>query len=207
MTVVNISDHQPVPGSSYSAEIRHPDLGLISTDSQVIPAAPQLTDYRYQPGTVVPLNDSAEAGRLLLTLVDSLPDGYYSVDVRGFRDTEEVAINVWRPEQIEDVGNTCGFVGGNDTFDFSKACFTNDMYQAEFGVETTGFLDGEIVECTHLVATIAKISEDYYRYLETSVQPEGIDLAFAEPQIVFSNVQGGYGLLGAEHAVEIVIDL
>lgn len=197
----------PQVGQLYHLVIERNDEKL-TTNGQTVPAAPVVTEVRYQAGAVLPLNDDSRAGGLSLTLVDTLPQGFYSVDVRGFRLSEEVAINVWALNEIDEVSVACGFVGGNDTFDFSTACFADNAYRAAYGVETTGWsLNGERVDCTHLEVSVTKISEDYYRYLETSVQPEGIDLAFVEPQVVFSNVPGGYGIVGAAHPITFTIEL
>jgi hypothetical protein len=54
----------------------------------------------------------------------------------------------------------------------------------------------------------AQTSESYFRYYELINQPEDIELAFSEPKPSYSNVQGGYGLLGARHerVFEIPLD-
>ena len=200
------SEFTPQVGQTYHFTIER-DREKLVTDHQTVPAAPMVTEFRYQAGAVLPLNDSSKAGGLYLTMIDTLPQGFYSVDVRGFRLTEEVAINVWALNETEEVASACGFVGGNNTFDFSKSCFADNVYQAQYGVEATGFLNGEKVDCTRLEILVTKISEDYYQYLETSVQPEGIDLAFTEPQVVYSNVLGGYGIVGAAHPVTFTVEL
>lgn len=201
------SEFAPQVGQTYHFVIERADGEKLVTGHQTVPSVPVVADLRYQAGAVLPLNDSSKAGGLYLTVVDTLPQGFYAVDVRGFRFAEEVAINVWALNETEEVASACGFVGGDDTFDFSKSCFADNVYRAQYGVETTGFLKGEEVDCTRLEVSVAKISEDYYQYLETSVQPEGIDLAFTEPQVVFSNVLGGYGIVGAAHPVTFTIEL
>ncbi len=201
------SGFTPQVGQSHHFVIEGAGGEKLTTDRQTIPPAPLVTELRYQADAVLPLNDNSNAGGLYLTVVDTLPQGFYAIDVRGFRLAEEVAINVWALNETDEVASACGFIGGNDTFDFSKSCFADNVYQTQYGVETTGFLNGEEVDCTHLEVSVTKISEDYYRYLETSVQPEGIDLAFTEPQIVFSNVTGGYGIVGATHPVTFTIEL
>ena len=201
------SEYKPVAGNSYLVEVYHPDFGQVTSTSQQIPFPLQLTEVDFSIGAVDPLNEDTNTGALRVGLTDTTLQAYYAIDIQGFSHTEEVFVNAWRLEEAPEVNTSCGFVGGNDTFDFSKACFNGDLYQTTFGVETTGWLDGEYVECTHLLLSVASISEEYYRYLETSVQPEGIDLAFVEPQVVASNVQGGYGIVVAANSKIVRIDL
>lgn len=52
---------------------------------------------------------------------------------------------------------------------------------------------------SELTYEVANTTKEYYEYYKRSNQPEDLDLAFVEPNLVYTNVKNGYGMVIAKN--------
>jgi len=80
---------------------------------------------------------------------------------------------------------------------FAHTCLQGETPKLRLGLTTGLDNRGDAVRTEYLAAELRSLDEDLYQYLSSIGQPYGLEQAFAEPGSLYSNLSGGYGLLGA----------
>jgi hypothetical protein len=110
-----------------------------------------------------------------------------------------------------EAGDPYGFLGNGNEFNLSDICFNGNAYTVNISVELRGsvIINNQFlqVDAQQVVVRLRNISSNYYKHLESSYQPEGIELAFSGQNILYSNVKGGFGILAAYNEQKIIINL
>jgi len=90
---------------------------------------------------------------------------------------------------------------------YSNECgYTNQIhrYSIEIGYSETRDI---FLYYKPLIIKIGTVSRDVFEYAKSYSQLEGIELGFAEPPILKSNITGGYGLFYGANTISFPIEL
>jgi hypothetical protein len=149
---------------------------------------------------------------LEITLQDSAHTvDYYRVEIRARYNQATLLPTIWLVGETEEAGQPCTrFTNGS--FIYRDHCFNGQTYRSIIGAETRGIVtqnsqDFNEVDFQQLNVRVQRISETYYRYLESNDLNQGIGLAFFELTFLHSNVTGGFGIWAAVNEQEKVVTL
>jgi hypothetical protein len=209
---ISASGFKPRPGNEYSLQVTAPDLPPAQTAPAIVPNDFTLESFSYRTGLSSYFNPSKPATEVEINLQDSAQTiDYYQVEIAARYNGETIAPTTWLVGATEEAGQPCTSFS-NGSVVYRDNCFNGTTYRSIIGVQTRGFVlqsgqELEEVDYQRLTVRVQRISEDYYRYLETAVLNQGITLAFFEPAFLHSNVEGGFGIWAAANEKEIVISL
>jgi hypothetical protein len=218
-TYISPSRYQPVAGRSYFVRVSAEGFAAAETRPETVPRPVAIDTYAFSEAIRSRLNSTYPTRKLTLTFADDAArQDYYSIGVQAYYRGYKLTSNTYYLDKPLDAADPCGFLGGVGSafqYNLTDICFAGATRQVNFGVETRGFpqadyraanpgifseLDGDQIR-----VSLRKGTATYYEYLKTANQPEGFFIAFTEPNVLQSNVQGGLGLLAAysEYTVEI----
>lgn len=80
---------------------------------------------------------------------------------------------------------------------FAFSCLESTPAELRLGLTTGLDNRGNGIRAEYLAVEVQSLEEGLLQYLESIGQPIGLEQAFAEPGNLYSNLSGGYGLLGA----------
>lgn len=205
-------DYQPKSGFTYRLEAEkagYDPIVAVATMPQSAPEARILqTNYRiteYNDRLVTlkyELNDpkAQDFYEVRLYIPEVYVTGYYDEELEEFVESEPI-------EYWNEVGYSPADATLNEFEDFSnKNAFTDELFNGKTHEVSIEFSDRNIwsddprydADTNTYVMEVKRISEDYYKYLQTKVAQSNLDgSGLAEPVQVFSNIEGGYGILGA----------
>lgn len=184
----------PRIGKSYHFEVSaetHPD---IQTEQVLLLPEPDVVDFTFEDNISLDGNNNA-VGRLDIDFqdADSRTD-YYSFEVIGYHNNEPY-INILRSVNNDIEGtDICDF----DWTIFSDICFDGELYTLSLDISMGNSNGSNEVEFDYIDIHFNAISEGFYSYEKTIYEEEGFFTVFAEPAPLYSNVEGGYGILGVK---------
>jgi len=178
----------------------------IETTLVLVPTTPSISQFGFQDSAFTPSGSNNRSGGEINFSIPhnpSIPE-YFHFEARFVWDSLIDPFAFLSVQEILAGNVSCGYGGGEF---LSDACFVINPFPLSFrtsipAVRRTGERPKQIE------FVVAQTSESYFRYYELLNQPEDIELAFSEPAPSYSNVRGGYGLLGARHerVFQIILD-
>lgn len=196
---------RPQIGVTYHLEAEAAGFPAIRTQVVTVPPAPQIQNLQFQDSVFTPGSTDASGGvvRFELSQRMSEPDFYRFNALLSWNDSLAGPTALIAQETL--TGNaSCG--NGGDFF--TDVCLLTQPFLFQFNVTIqTERINGEFKRPDRLTIRTSQVSESAYRYYQNLQQPEDFEQAFTEPAPPYTNVESGYGFLGAEHVVELVIEL
>ena len=199
----------------YQLNVQATNFPTAETLSEHLPDPVTVDKFRFDESVSSPFGSGKKAKKLLLTLRDDQQRiNKYSVQVSGYYKGIYNALSIFGINRPDDVEDLCGFRTTENTFVLKDDCFNQGLFTVQLGVELTGFVQAELQEpgnlsntrdADQIVCRVLSLSDSYYRYLKSYYQPEGFETIFNQPQNVYSNVKGGYGILAAYQQKVVII--
>jgi hypothetical protein len=186
-------------GERYRAEVMTAQGEQIVSQWVTVPTEPTLQTWRYEPDSYQ--SASSSEVRDLLTLVFAPHDrgiAYYELQVVGLKASGEgEPVVISRVESGEALDAACGL--GNQVF--TDRCYPDQPLRLawaltpEYTVDTGQSFDR--IPYDSLLVVVSSLSEGLYRY-KTSLLTDELTSVFLYTDTVYTNIQGGQGLLGAQ---------
>jgi hypothetical protein len=216
---VSGSGYRPQVGKAYFIKVTAEGFPPAETLPEVIPSQVGVDSFTFRDTVISPLNEDFPALRLSFSFTDTPGQvNYYNPDVVVYYQGEVLGVNVFDLDRAMGVEDMCAYYDGI-YFLVRDLCFADQSFTLNLGVESRGAVqrEGYVVPPDSIrkhggnprfdraELYLNSITRNYYEYLKTSYQPEGIDLAFNGPRPQHTNVKGGYGILAAynRHKVQI----
>ncbi len=201
---------KPQVGKSYYYVVSSPGYPDAYSLPERIPGPVKISDVVFDEAISAPLNSGVPARKLVCTFTDpATPNDYYSIDIAGYSDEKEVAVNsvgLDRPDEFED---GCGFRsnGQSNGYNLSDICFNGQTTTVRVGVELEGPTrpTGIRGKVTKILLRLHRTNRGYFEYNRTFNIGEGLLQAFQAPQVRYSNVRGGYGIILAYNSDTVTI--
>lgn len=176
------------PGRNYRLEANSPSLGVVSTNSISAVTLPLVEGFSFK--RVGADDQDVETGQIKFVLpAGRETKSYYSVSItndsgNGLVFSEPFADATWVAEQ--------NYLSYDETH-----YFTNEIRQSErdtliFNFPLQDWTNYPIYE--YIEVSIGHIGSELFHYIASMNDLSGIEYGFAEPKLLWSNVQGGYGL-------------
>ncbi|RMG19535.1 MAG: DUF4249 domain-containing protein [Bacteroidetes bacterium] len=202
------SGFRPQTGQLYSLTIRAAGFPELSTDAIEIPSQIPIDSYNLVDSALIALNEGLSAAQLNISFTDPAAVNYYELVVETCLNMTdcEVGGNQWLLDIPETEQQRCGFAWDRNLY-FKDICINDTPFTLKLGLETSTFTRSGPMKFKQVLIELRHINRSYYEYLKTHLQPEDFELAFTEPQLLYSNVKGGYGMLGAYSKSRLLIDL
>lgn len=204
------TEYIPSPQVDYRLEVEATDFPKLSSSPERMPNSFPLKSFSYSKKESTAFN-SNPGFEVKIELKDPPKNrDFYEFSVRGFHPRSGFVKQSTLIGGDADFGNLpCTFSSDNQSVILEDACFDGAVYTMRFEFEesNTIVINGQIeeIKLEKFVVSLRKVSESYYRYRQTSKIPEGIDYAFFEPRMLFSNIEGGYGIFGSWNETNIEI--
>ncbi|WP_208493121.1 DUF4249 domain-containing protein [Spirosoma utsteinense] len=207
---VSARKFKPQPGRFYHYTITNAGFPDVQSLPERVPEPIRIDRYQFDESIPAALNPGLPARKLICQFTDAKqPSDYYAMQVLGYNNSLRVAINTFgldRPDEFED---GCGFRGWGrfDEYNLSDICFNGQTSTVRVGVELEGTIQprGPNGKVDKVVLTLRRANRGYYEYNRTFNVNEGFLLAFQPPQVRYSNVRGGYGIILAYSKDEVTI--
>ena len=186
----------PKIGSTYQLKVAATGFPDAESSIEKIPNMPILLSHSFQDSALESIN-SLLAGKLSLKLKDNIGENKYRILIEGEKDGQVQNIGYfWLLNGTINNPERCGFLPiSYASFSFSDICIENQTFEIQIGIEIQGWdSTGISISFDKIKVHIQQISEDYYEYNKSLIQPEGLENAFAEGTSLYSNITGGYGI-------------
>ena len=157
-------------------------------------------------------------GQLDIAILDDDPEdnfflisNYYVNEFYENNGSEDTVINVniGNPLNYRDPILSQIYVAGSGYLTFNDTYFSESNYEfrliSDYDLRGRTDQNGDVYSRQYYQLNMEKLSPGLYQYLltlEDNQYPE----AFTEPTQVFSNVKGGYGILGASSSYEYIVE-
>lgn len=193
---------QAEAGVAYRCEVLTAQGETLTVQEVVVPAKPIIDPWQYEADGY----QSSRSSTLqdLLTLALSPPHdsvAYYALEVVGIQATgESASISAFRVGGNESLDAACGF-GGKLV---SSQCNPGEpltpqwAFSPEYRVENDSTPGWTNLTYDSVLVVVSSLSAGLYRY-ETSLLSDELSSVFFYTDSVYSNVQGGEGILGAKN--------
>ena len=209
---VSESTFKPKPGKSYHYIVSNAGFPDVQSLPERVPEPIRIDRYQFDESIQAAVNPGVPARKLICQFMDpEQPNDYYSLQLSGYSDGQPVAVNSFgldRPDEFED---GCGFRsnGQSNEYNLSDICFSGQTTAIRVGVELEGPVQpgGSNGSVNKVVLTLRRANRGYFEYNRTFNANEGFLLAFQPPQVRYSNVRGGYGIILTYSKDQVVINL
>lgn len=197
------------PGIEYQCEVLTPQGENLTVQGVTIPARPIIDAWQYDKDGYQASGISTT--RDLLTLELSSPQdsiAYYEIDLFGIKEIGETEpITAFRIGSDESFDAACGF--GNQII--SNRCNSSESLELQWAVsaeytETDSLQGRSPLTYDSLLVVVSSLSEALYRY-KMSLMSDELSSVFFYTDSVYSNIQGGEGILGARNPRSFLIAL
>jgi len=200
---------KPQISNTYHFEVKATGFDDLATIPEKIPEPVNIQSYTFENDAIAAINEGMTAGVFTWNFErgDSM---YYGIEVTPFRPGNEASSSLdWVLDFEEEFGNICGLITGRINQVIPNTCLTETGVETiRIAAETTFSSRDGIKSFDFLEVTLYNISPAYYDYMKSIRQLDGIELAFSNPGILFTNAIGGYGVIGSFTASEVIrIDL
>lgn len=207
---VSVNNFKPQPGRFYHYTVSNAGFPPLQSLPERVPEPIQIDGYQFDESIPAAVNPGKPARRLVCQFRDAKQSSdYYAVKILGYSQDQRVAVNSFgldRPDEFED---GCGFrgYGQSNEYNLSDVCFNGQATTVRVGVELEGPVQpsGSNGKVDRVVLTLRRANRGYFEYNRTFNANEGFLLAFQPPQVRYSNVKGGYGIILAYSKDEVVI--
>ena len=193
----------------YSCEVLTTQGESLIVKGVVLPSKPIIDTWQY-------VADGYQASGIstskdLLTLELSPPHdsiAYYEIEIFGLKQTgENESITPFRVGSDESIDAACGF--GNQLV--SNRCRPGESLKLRWAVSSeytdTDSTQGRItLTYDSVLVVVSSLSEALYQY-KTSLMNDELSSVFFYTDSVYSNIQGGEGILGAKNSQSLLIAL
>jgi hypothetical protein len=193
---------QPKPGSSYHLEIRQGTYGLVKSQEVTIPLAPKV--------------ENAHIALLDRKSINNLP--LYAI---RFTVEDEKAVNFYKAQAIfhsrvttatdqafvelhdDKLRELCEVISPLHPVYLKDVCFNGQKVLFDFEIELRDIYlladtgDDKRFPTDFIETRLYSVTEDEYLYERTGNIPEDFSLAFSDPEPLYSNMVGGYGIFKA----------
>ena len=216
--------HQfPMENRRYSILVKADGLPEVTTDVEVLPATPKISDHRYTKNS--PLANSLNPSVAHILTLENNPGQtvYYqiSLDIRAihYKNGEiqrEEIINWYRLASANPLlkdytclDNCYGDTGNRKAFYFSNEAFA-DSPEITLQLTTDYFQDYEVsfpnetvkIEYVQSIR-VSNISKSMMDYARSIYDNSNASQVFQEPVTILSNVSGGFGIFGTLSSVDL----
>jgi hypothetical protein len=194
-----------IAGHKYTLLVQSEQYGNAYSDEIIIPEQVQISDFTF--AEIGEVNDyGSENGLFTFSISEpNIKSSYFAIGVVAKND-EPLYFARYPRIESENYFESCetSIVGMNI---YSNECgFTNQVHQFNFDIKYTE--DGySSIYYQPLTIKIGTVSRDLYDYAKSYNQLEGMELGFAEPSILKSNINEGYGLLYGANTISFPIKL
>lgn len=190
----------------YHIVVEHPELGTVSSEAIFIPFTPIVLSSTLEPSPNLSINGDPQL-RWALRLKDGSLEGTAYLTVINLKDSRNAYSEA--PPNITllnlKIGQFCDLVYtyGNHLL-FKNECIRGQEVDLSFEFDVPNRIGGigqkftpDSIECK-----IYTVHKDFYEYYQTQNRPEDFELAFSDPEPLFTNMKGGYGVFLALNQVK-----
>lgn len=180
-------------GHKYKLIVQTEQYGKAESEEITLPEKPEINNFKFEKVGYV-YGSGPENG--LFSFSISGPnenESYFSIQVVTENDKSLFFMHYPRIEG-ENYFESCETGAGGMNIYSNECGYINQVHQYSFEL---GYGESRNVFLYYqpLIIRIGTVSRDVYEYAKSNSQLEGMELGFAEPPILKSNIKGGYGLL------------
>lgn len=190
---------------SNTYKIRASANGLQEVNSKgiSIPNFPIIHAINFEKTGELTINEQA-IWKLDLNIRHQESIGYYRVHI-SVENYPNYSFETWFFDENSEL---CHFKSTrNNNIFFDASCILTDNFSVELFAQIPPFfstINDNIIPIENIVVNVTAIDEHYYKYLDSFVQPSGLENGFAEPKLTYSNIENGYGVFYGYHNVDTV---
>ncbi|WP_019991224.1 DUF4249 domain-containing protein [Rudanella lutea] len=197
---VSPSNFTPQPGRSYYFTVSSSGMPDSYSLPEQVPERIKIGQYAFAEPIEAQVNAGVTARKLDCRFTDSpATTDYYAVRLSGYSRGFFVAINSFGLDRPDEYGDGCGFrsAGQLNEYNLSDVCFSGQPTTVRVGVELEGPVQpgGLRGKLDQLRVSLIRANRGYFEYNRTFNANEGFLQAFQPPQVRYSNVKGGYGII------------
>jgi Domain of unknown function (DUF4249) len=216
---VSNKNTKPLLGHKYSVEVSSPKYSKVSSEQVQVPNNKASFTYEQIPDISYKYNKDDPRDQINVVLQDdpSKPT-FYAINFelsRSKSDNDSLRYGGGIVFYLDDDGEfttnkECSFRQSIDNDKksatlqiFSNQCFTNTKPIFHFAVDkayATGYVNYKKVykKIENPTLNVYQFDKGYFEYLKLKDQPDGLfERAFTEPHTTYTNIKGGYGIIGA----------
>lgn len=198
------TNYKPTVGSKYKVVAVSTKLPNCSSEEVILLDKPQLKNINTK------IKENLIFGRMGLLFYFNLTyqtgNSNYFI-YTAFKDKErDLGITFLNKQEFRQTDNPCEYFNGDYYAGFNTKCFQSSDTLSFAGDYTSGFnLDstGQIATIKNYSLVLTHISSELYNYILSRNQPKGIEAAFVQPNILFTNIKNGYGIFYATNSQKI----
>lgn len=209
---VSVSGFKPRPGRLYYYTVSTPGFPDAYSMGERVPLPVRISHYEFNEAISAAVNPGVPARKLVCQFTDAPPPGdYYAVQVSGYSRGNFVAVNSFGLDRSDEFEDGCGFrsAGRGSQYNLSDVCLNGQLATVRIGVELVGPIQpgGENGTVDQAVVELVRANRGYFEYNRTFSAKDGLLQAFQPPQVRYSNIRGGYGIILAYSAEKVFINL
>jgi hypothetical protein len=194
-----LSDTLGADAGTYTFEVLHTNFDPITATDQ-FPLRPRISGVELNKGVTQVFQSPAD--EILITLEDIAWVNQHYVLVASIRFTDFNAIGdtSWYPIDLyTDDQRTTQLTG-------EGLLISENGIDADLALNLAApiFLAGEQYEYRLTVKSLSEAAHNYYRSISTYQNAQ--NNPFAEPVVIYSNVDGGYGVFGLSRSLELILE-
>jgi hypothetical protein len=206
---VSPSNFMPKVGKKYYIEAKAEGFPEITSEPEIIPSKVQSIDFTFGEDITSPVSAGTPAKRLVLEFDDDISEtDFYAIIPEVSSKDRILVVNAFNlARNFGSPADACGFDGNGNIFCYTDVCFSGKA-KSKIGVEIKGGLQGKDFDFQNpdtynkkdadkIIFRIRKITKNYYDYILTDGELDGIFKAFVPTISRQSNIKGGYGVLVA----------
>ena len=187
-----IEQFKPQEGKVYRIKAVAENLDTVESEPVIMPQAPTINSYILKKDDSYAINQSRNAAFFSVKIEDNLSDkNYYLLD--SYVQIRSDSIYAHYLKGVPNDYESCEVSSFANIVFFTDKCFNGSNFTLDYFSEhnNKGVLKVQL----------SSIDKLFFNYLNNREQPTGLELAFAEPKQVVSNIKNGYGVFVAKNTV------
>ena len=192
-----INNFKPQAGKAYHIKAVADNLDTVESLSVIIPQAPLVNSFKFKKDNTYAVNSNKEAVLFSVDIKDEVNEkNFYLLDSYIQIRSDSIDQN-YLGFFLHDY-ESCEFDGGTLT-SFTDKCFNGGDFTLDYVSEHE--------KKGTLQVKFSAIDKNFFNYLHNWEQPTGLELGFAEPKLIVSNIKNGYGMLVAKNTLSFSLKL
>lgn len=182
----------------YHIVVEHMEFGTVNSEAISLTSAPTIINSAFKPSPNLSINGDPQV-RWALRLQGSMKaEGAYLVVINLKSSPNEYRESPPNSKLLNvKIDQFCDLIYtyGNNIL-FKNDCILGEEVELTFEFDVPNRIGGigqhytpDLIECK-----IYSVSQDFYEYYQTQNRPEDFELAFSDPEPLFTNMSSGYGI-------------
>jgi Domain of unknown function (DUF4249) len=189
---------KPQAGKAYRLKAVAENLDTVESLPVIMPEVPIINSFILKKDNAYAINQGRSAAFFSVDVKDDVKEkNFYLLDSYVQIRTDSLYRGFLKG--VAKDYEACEFDANGNIVSFTDKCFNGNNFTVEYSTEH--------LNKGTLRVQLSGIDKNFFNYLNNHEQPTGLELGFAEPKLIVTNMKNGYGIFAAKNTQTFTLKL